>query len=103
MCVCLSVCACVYARARACVYVYARVCVSADLKIEPYQEKTFHVCVEGGACMCVDSSHALEAEQSVEEEKLGKLLKRLCKAYTAYGIESSDEKTKLLATPAASI
>ena len=37
-----------------------------------------------------------------EEEDLAKLVERLEKASTAYGMEISAEKTKLMTTPAAS-
>ena len=39
---------------------------------------------------------------SREEEELAKLVERLDKACTAYGMEISAEKTKLMTTPAAS-
>ena len=37
-----------------------------------------------------------------EKEELAKLVERLDKACTAYGMEISAEKTKLMTTPAAS-
>ena len=37
-----------------------------------------------------------------EEEELANLVERLCKASTAYSLEISAEKTKLMTTPVAS-
>ena len=53
-------------------------------------------------CFADDIDGLAGEEEAGEEEELANLVERLDKASTAYGMEISAEKTKLMTTPVAS-